>query len=464
MYDTSIFIFRRDLRLYDNTALIEADKQSKIVIPIFIFDPHQIKNSNKSNNNCIQFMIESLKDLNIQLKKYTSKINLLYGKPWEVINKLLKSNRNITSVFTNYDYSIYSRYRDSKIKRICQLYKCDFIQYEDLLLHSIINESTRIKTQTGKYYEKFTPYYEKARKINITKSVNYKYRHLSRKLLNINGVKSCNNACISNLYESNPYIYAHGGRNNGLKILRYIGDFKKYTQLRNNPKYDTTLLGAHNKFGTLSIREIYEKFKKTLGNKNLLIQQLYWRDFYYNQIYFNEKYGLGNTGKYYKLKWNNNPSYFNAWKNGKTGIPIVDAGMRQLNETGWMHNRVRMITAMVLTKILLIDWRKGEKYFGKQLLDYDFTQNLMNWIWVSGEAPFSNPYFRIMNPYIQTIKYDPECEYIKKWIPEIKDVPNDDILKWNTEYVNYKHIKYNGPIIDDISEMMKKSIKQYKKV
>lgn len=451
MHDIVLFIFRRDLRLFDNTALIEADKNAKNIIPIFILDPQQIENPNRSSN-CIQFMIESLIDLHQQLKKYGRKLSILYGQPWRIIEKILKSS-HIGAIYTNYDYSVYSRYRDEKIGKVCKNNQCEFLQYEDLMLHNI--ES--IKTATGKHYEKFTPYYETAKKEPIQKSQKYQYKNLKHQT----SIKLKTYKNLDKLFEQNDQLYIHGGRSEGLKILKSIKKFSKYNHQKNIPSVDTTLLSAHNKFGTLSIREVYEKIKTSLGSKNELIRQLYWRDFYYNQIYFNKNYFKMNVGSYAKLKWNNSSTYFNKWKTGQTGIPIVDAGMRQLNTTGWMHNRVRMLVAMTLTKLLLIDWRKGEKYFQQKLLDYDVTQNIMNWYWISGEVPFGNPYFRIMNPFVNTVNYDPQCEYIKKWIPELKNIPIKDILKWDNACQNCKDIKYPCPIVD-IHKMMKKSISMYK--
>lgn len=406
----AIFIFRRDHRLYDNTTLIRADQDGHKIIPIFIFDPYQINDKNKSDN-CIQFMVESLMDLNQQLKKYGSKLYTFYGRPWDIIRKLI-DNENISAIYANQDYTVYSKYRDKKITSVCKSAGISFISLEDCMLNNIDD----IKTETGKYYEKFTPYYNKAKKNKIDPPMKHTYKNLIKHY--ICPIKVFHK--MDKLYVHNDDIYIHGGRDNGLNILRGIKKFTKYNQTRDNPEYDTTLLSAHNKFGTLSIREVYYTIKTKLGPKNGLLRQLYWRDFYYNQMYYNEDYFYLSNGKYAKIKWNNDPVYLKKWKTGQTGIPIVDAGMRQLNKTGWIHNRVRMLVATTLTKILHIDWRLGEKYFKKKLIDYDVSQNIMNWYWISGEAVFANPYFRVLNPDVQTKKHDKDCTYTKKWV-SLKD-------------------------------------------
>jgi deoxyribodipyrimidine photo-lyase len=433
----SIFIFRRDLRLFDNTTLIRADQESKKdetkIIPIFIFDQHQIEDKNKSDN-CVQFLVESLSDLKLQLKEYGSTLYTFYGKPWNVVEDLI-NKYDIKNVYVNQDYTVYSKERDNKIMQKCQKYSVNFISQEDCMLNNI----DTIKTTTNKFYEKFTPYYNSAKKNKIREPNKHKYKNLIKK--NQITIKTYDKT--DKLFKHNPDLYIHGGRNNGLKILKNIKKFKDYNEIRNFPEYDTTLLSPHNKFGTVSIREVYYHIKNNL-RKSTLLQQLYWRDFYYNQMYFNEEYFYLNYGKYSNLKWNNNMINFKKWKNGETGIPIVDAGMKQLNKTGWIHNRIRMLVATALTKILLIDWRLGENYFKKKLLDYDISQNIMNWYWISGEAPFANPYFRVLNPDLQTKKNDKDCNYTKKWI-EIED----NCLSQN-------------PIVD-IPVMIQKSIQKYKK-
>lgn len=426
----SLFIFRRDLRLYDNTTLILADNSGDTIIPIFILDPYQIENKNRSDN-CVQFLVESLYDLDDQLKEYKSHLNIFYGKPWKIIEDLIKKEK-INSVYVNKDYTVYSKYRDNKIKILCESHKVNFISEEDCMLNNIDD----IKTETNKFYEKFTPYYLKAKKNKIENPKKHIYKNLIK---NYHSTKTFNK--LDSLFVENKHIYIHGGRKNGLNILKKIKNFSKYNLIHNYPEFDTTTLSPHNKFGTVSIREVYYYIKNKLGNRTELLRQLYWRDFYYNQMYFNESYFHLNNGKYAKLKWKNNLEYFKKWKEGRTGIPIVDAGMKQLNKTGWIHNRIRLIVAFVLTKVLMIDWRLGEKYFQKKLIDYDVSQNIMNWYWVSGEAVFANPYFRVLNPINQTKNFDKDCRYTQNW-----------------NQINCN--EFNDAIVD-IPKMIQKAIKFY---
>jgi len=218
------------------------------------------------------------------------------------------------------------------------------------------------------------------------------------------------------------------------------------------------MMSAPIKFGCVSIREVYKAFH---GKKDL-IRQLYWRDFY-AQIMYNFPYVLDRAmkPKYNKIRWHYNQTWFNAWCNGTTGFPIVDAGMRQMNETGYMHNRARLIVASFLVKTMLISWQYGEQYFATKLTDYSPENNNGNWQWISSSGADSQPFFRIFNPLTQAEEHDPNCEYIKKWVPELMDVPVKDIHNWSTEFVNYKGIKYPKPICD-YSIQREKTLKMYK--
>lgn len=404
---TSIFIFRRDLRLHDNTTLIYGDKtnDSKI-LPIFIFDPYQIEDKHHSNN-CVQFLVESLLDLDNQLKDYGSHLTTFYGKPWNIVNEITNNNK-ILNVYVNKDYTVYSKQRDKKIENICKKNNVNFVSFEDCMLHNVAS----INTKTGKYYEKFTPYFDSAKIIDVAKPQRHIYNNLVKTKSNLKLPKIFTN--WNKLYTKNPNLYMHGGRQNGLNIIKNINDFNNYNSTKNEPKYDTTLLSPHNKFGTLSIREIYYQVKNNLGEDNEIIRNLYWRDFYYVQMYNDENYHYKIYGKYANKKWKNNEKLFNKWKNGKTGIPIVDAGIIQLKKTGWIHNRIRLIVGTQLVKYYMVDWRKGEEFFKEHLIDYDITQNIMNWYWISSETPFSNPPFRTLNPKTQALKYDKNNEYSDK--------------------------------------------------
>jgi deoxyribodipyrimidine photo-lyase len=460
-YLRSIFIFRRDYRLNDNKGLIECLKSSDTVIPIFIFTPTQLINNKYKSSNAVQFMIESLEDLDKSLKKKGSKLYLFYDEPYKVIDKLL-SKLDVDAVYVNKDYTPYSEKRDNSIKKVCGIYDCEFIQIEDLLLNPI----SSIVNIEGNVYTKFTPYFNKAKKIKVDKIQNNTMSNYIKKLpKNI----TVYNGNYHKFYTYNENLLLKGGRANALKILKKIPQYKDYNKNRNILMYNTTRLSAYIKFGCISIREVYSVFKNKLSSNNDLIKQLYWRDFYYNVGYnypviFSKKGNL--KPNYDKVKWDNNKTYYNKWKEGMTGFPVVDACMREMNCTGFMHNRGRLIVSGLLIKILLVDWKLGEKYFSQKLIDIDPSVNTGNWGWSSGSGADSQPYFRIFNPWLQSKKYDPECEYIKRWIPELKDVEPKHIHQWfiyYTEYKEYKNINYPKPIVN-YTEQKQKALKMYKKI
>jgi deoxyribodipyrimidine photo-lyase len=256
---------------------------------------------------------------------------------------------------------------------------------------------------------------------------------------------------IDTFYEYNDNIHVNGGRKEALKILKNIREFKNYENTRNTLSLETTNLSAYLKFGCLSIREVYYKLLKTFNKNHPLIRQLIWRDFYYHLGYgFIDRFGDSLKPQYDKIKWENNRTQFNSWKEGRTGYPVIDACMTQLNETGYMHNRGRLLTSSFLIKNLGIDWRWGEKYFAQSLVDYDVLVNNGNWQWGSGSGADSQPYFRTFNPWLQSERYDKDCEYIKYWLPNLESVDNKHLHNWEKFHNNYnlKDIEYVKPMID----------------
>jgi deoxyribodipyrimidine photo-lyase len=458
---TSLFIFTRDLRLEDNTGLIEALKNSDKVLPVFIFDANQITDSNSyKSNNCVQFMIECLDSLNDSLEEKGSRLFYFYSTDYEaIIRKIIKNSDKyeIASIYITKDYTPFAKKREHILEKICKDEELELFIIEDHMLTGF----DKVKKDDGSYYVKFTPYYRRALKLDIENPKSNKYKNYVKKSYSIKGEFDGN---IHKFYDENKNIFVRGGRYDGLKILKKIKNFTKYNTEREVPSLNgTTHLSAYIKFNVVSIREVYQHFKK-LGKSNKLITQLYWRDFYM-QIMHNFEVIRHQSNKY--IKWENNPQWIKKWKEGNTGIPIVDAGMRQMNTIGWMHNRVRMITSNFLIKILRCDWMIGEKYFAQTLVDYDYSNNKGGWLWNCGGTKISGisfsldsqPYFRVFNPWRQAENYDSECEYIKKWIPELKDVPNKDILKWGEMWENHKKTGYPKPIVEDIQEEFKKTLK-----
>jgi deoxyribodipyrimidine photo-lyase len=460
---SSLFIFTRDLRLEDNTGLIMALKNSNNVIPAFIFDSNQISEANSyKSNNCVQFMMESLNELNESLEEKGSRLFYFYTSDYEktIINIIKKSNKyEIKSIYISMDYTPFAKKRQNLLKKICDKLNLDLYVIEDHMLTGYDD----VKKNDGTYYVKFTPYYRAALKHKINSPVKNKYKNYVKKSYKIDGEFDGKK---ESFYKENNNIMVRGGRSNALRILKKIKNYKDYNTEREIPSHNgTTKLSAYMKFNVISIREVYETFKDSLLKSNKLITQLYWRDFYM-QIMNNFEILKQPTNKEYNIKWENNPTYIKKWKTGTTGIPIIDAAMNEMNTTGWMHNRCRMIVSNFLIKILRCDWMIGEKYFAQSLVDYDYSNNKGGWLWNCGSKNLSGlsfsldsqPFFRVFNPWRQAENFDPECEYIKKWIPQLKDVPNKDILKWDETYQNYKKIDYPKPIVDDIQAEFKKTL------
>ncbi|MCL5876007.1 MAG: DNA photolyase family protein [Candidatus Dependentiae bacterium] len=454
-YKKALFIFRRDLRLHDNTGLIEATKHAAMVIPCFIFDSRQIGPDNRyKSDTCIQFMIESLHDLDKELKIHKTHLYIFNGEAEKVIEALLH-DQSIDAVLCNRDYTPFSIKRDTALKKICEKNNVAFHQYADVLLH----DTEEIRTKNGTPYLMFTPFFKYAH-TNLTVR-----KPKMRTNIVFYGGKIHNAISLSAIEKpKNDSIAVRGGRANGLKLLKKIDRYRDYEKMRDFPAIDaTTHLSAHNKFGTVSIREVYYAVQKRLGSSHALLRELYWRDFFTHiAFHFPHVFGQPFKKQYDELVWENNKKKFKAWCEGKTGFPIVDAGMRELNATGYMHNRVRMITASFLVKDLHIDWRWGERYFAQTLVDYDPSVNNGNWQWVASTGCDAQPYFRIFNPWLQQKKFDAECLYIKKWISELKAQPPAIIHTWFKK-AGAISSEYPVPIVQhDVEAVVSKTI--YSKV
>ncbi len=438
-YNISLHIFRRDLRLEDNTALIRACELSNQVIPCFILDDRQLGNNPYRGDNAVQFMAESLRDLNRELNKKGSRLYLFKGIAEDVVETLIKEE-HINAVFFNRDYTPFSVMRDANIKNICNRYHVDCNIYADALL----NEPEMVTKQDGKPYSIYSQYLKKAKMYPVESPLKNRYNNYSIKSI------SCEQPAdiLDTLYlNKNPHILLQGGRKEALKLLTHIAHLHNYSETRNYPsKEGTSLLSAHNKFGTVSIREVYYAAKQYLTLPDTFIGELYWRDFFtYIAYHFPHVFKGAFHKKYNSIKWLDDNKRFEQWTHGCTGFPIVDAGMRQLNTTGFMHNRVRMIVASFLVKDLHINWQWGERYFANQLIDYDPSVNNGNWQWAASTGCDAQPFFRIFNPWLQQKKYDPECEYIKRWIPELRSFPAKVIHNWYDAFV---HSEYPKPIVD----------------
>ncbi len=436
-----LFVFRRDLRIEDNTALIRACGECDEVIPCFIFDPRQVTHNTYRADNLVQFMLASLSELDESFNKKNGKLYFFYGNADEVVKSVI-SKEQVDAVYCNFDYTPFSKNRDTSIAAVCQKAGIPFVQEHDALL----NPPGSVVKQDGKPYTIYTPFMRKARTFTVQSVQNMPKSNWSTQ--NIAGDEG--HAIFSKVLNTqNKHLAVQGGRHEALAILKKIAQFENYDEERNIPaKNATTHLSAHNKFGTVSPREVYHTIASELGDSHTLINELYWRDFFTHiAFHFPHVFEGAFHTKYDKLSWSASEKNFKAWCEGKTGFPIVDAGMRELTTTGYMHNRVRMIVASFLVKDLHIDWRKGERFFAQHLIDYDPAVNNGNWQWAASTGCDAQPYFRIFNPWRQQERFDPECEYIKKWVPELRDVTAKEIH--TMEYKTLQNASnYPKPIVD----------------
>ena len=454
-YENGLFIFRRDLRIIDNVGLNLANSLCKRVYPIFIFTPEQVTSANKFKSvNAVQFMIESLQDLTSQISKMGGKLICFYGDNPTIVSQLIKE-LDINMVCFNADYSPYAIQRELSIIQVCDKLSVQVEYGHDYYLHP---PGTIVNGQ-GQPYQKFTPFYNVASKKKVDAPTSLRKIHFGSTSKHLTNKISLDEAFKKFVGNSNPDILVHGGRDEAIKQMHQASkNIKNYPRTHNELSKPTSQLSAYIKFGCVSIREVYKIFR----SKHDFIRQLFWRDFYANVLYsFPQVLGDALKPKYGKIKWHHNERWFKAWCKGETGFPVVDAGMREMNATGYMHNRARLIVSSFLIKTLLISWEEGEKYFAQKLVDYDPASNNGNWQWTAGSGADSQPYFRIFNPWRQAEEYDPDCEYIKKWIPELKDVPVKDILNWQESNNEFKNIKYPNPIVS-YEEQKEKALKMYK--
>ncbi|HEX8277947.1 MAG TPA: deoxyribodipyrimidine photo-lyase [Segetibacter sp.] len=404
----NIFWFRRDLRLDDNAALFYALKEGKPVLPIFIFDKNILDKLEDKADKRVAFIHSALKELQQQLTLLSSSLEIYYGFPHDVFKMLLKKY-NIGEVFTNHDYEPYAKERDGEIKIILQEAGVPLHTYKD----QVIFEKGEVLKDTGDPYTIFTPYSRKWKeKLNRFFLSSYPVKKYSENFYRQPPVPIPGLSGIGFLDAGYPFP--------SKELQHEI--IKKYNDTRDFPGFEngTSRLGVHLRFGTVSIRQLAATAIKI---NETYLNELIWREFYQMILWHFPKVGQGHAFKpeFEKIVWRNNESEFQKWCIGMTGYPIVDAGMRELNATGFMHNRVRMVVASFLTKHLLIDWRWGETYFAQKLLDFELASNNGGWQWAAGSGCDAAPFFRIFNPSLQATKFDKSLDYIKKWIPELNE-------------------------------------------
>ncbi|MCB0824451.1 MAG: deoxyribodipyrimidine photo-lyase [Bacteroidales bacterium] len=397
-----VFWFRRDLRLNDNAALYHALNSGKPVLPIFIFDPEILKELPEKDAR-VTFIYALLNQINQKQEKQGSQLLIKQGKPLSVFKDLIQEFE-IAAVYTNRDYEPYAIQRDQEVKNFLESKHIIFHEFKD----QVIFEKSEVSKQDGSPYTVYTPYSKiwlqkfKEKKIESFPSED----HLDKLIKAETGPK----LNLKDLGFKQSEITVPG-----FDISKNL--IENYSKTRDVPSTEgTSHLGPYLRFGTVSIRELA---RKAANFEETFLKELIWREFFM-QILYHFPHVVDQSFKpaYDKIEWLNDETQFKKWCEGKTGYPMVDAGMRQLNQTGYMHNRVRMVVASFLCKHLLIDWRWGEAYFAEKLLDFELSSNNGNWQWAAGTGCDAAPYFRVFNPASQQEKFDPDWIYIKKWVPE----------------------------------------------
>jgi deoxyribodipyrimidine photo-lyase len=401
----NIFWFRRDLRLFDNHGFYRALKSGKPVVPVFIFDKNILDELTDKNDRRVSFIYDTLLHLQEDIKKNNSSLHVLYDEPLNAFKKFAEEY-NISEVFTNHDYEPYASKRDSEIADYFKNKGINFSSFKD----QVIFEKNEVMKSDGSPYTIFTPYSRIwKQKLAAEKLVDYPSEENLKALLKTRTVPF-------------PSLKEMGFNHTSFDVPETTIDpsvIQQYAETRNIPSVNgTSRLSLHLRFGTVSIRQLV---KAATELNEQWLNELIWREFFMMILFhFPRVVSSCFKPKYNSIKWRNNEKEFELWCKGETGYPIVDAGMRELNETGFMHNRVRMIVASFLTKHLLIDWRWGEAYFAEKLLDYELSSNNGNWQWAAGCGCDAAPYFRIFNPTEQTKKFDPDFKYIKQRIKNFK--------------------------------------------
>ena len=396
-----IFWFRRDLRLDDNHALFKALKSGYDVLPIFIFDSN-ITNKLNQNDHRLNYINNVLDGLNKRLSENKKKIYIYKGNPIEIISKLIIKLK-IKEIYLNKDYEPYARDRDDKIEKLCVANNVSYNSFKD----HVIFEEDQIVKKDGTPYVVYTPYSRKwIEKFQSNQLDSYPSELNLGSFVDSDKIRE-----VNYLMEFEKNIISPKTYNLNKDLI------DKYEETRNFPALDSTSrIGVNLRFGTVSTRKIVKTSSER--SNNTFLKELIWREFFIQILWhFPHTTEKSFKDKYERIEWRNDMDDFKLWCDGKTGYPIVDAGMNQLNKTGFMHNRLRMVVGSFLCKHLLIDWRLGEKYFADKLFDYEQASNVGNWQWVAGCGVDAAPYFRIFNPEEQQKKFDKELQFIKKWIP-----------------------------------------------
>jgi deoxyribodipyrimidine photo-lyase len=459
-----VFLFRRDLRTADNVGFSRALASStRRILPVFVFSPSQADPAKNAYYSAaaFAFMLESLDDLDAELGRKLCRMTVQEEDSdpdglLALTRAIQDDKKTLACVHFNEDVTPFARARDARVRASCAAagvacrgYAPDYTLFEPGTL----------ATKAGGKFKVYTPFYEAAlRRLGEVKLAELP-RGWRRRLVS--------STRVSFKEHEPPPVSGKdlvGGRRAGSAVLRAIRDgaWKGYDATRDRPTEQTTRASAYLKFGCISCREFLRAVLDAHGPRHALVREILWREFYFHlaynfphvlrgQVERPNETSLPNASfkeKYDALPWRRDPHLLDAWQRGRTGVPLVDAGMRQLNETGYMHNRLRMVTAMFLTKDLGLDWREGERYFATKLIDYDPCQNNGGWQWSASTGADAAPYFRVFNPWLQSAKHDPDAAYIKRYVPELAGVPADHVHAWHKHHRLHPDVAYPPPIVD----------------
>lgn len=445
-----IYIFRRDFRLEDNAALAAAARRG-LVYCLFIFDPKQANSKKYRSESALRFLCESLDELDGALKARGGRLHVLHGTGARPTVSALESavrRWKASSVVFGADYTPFSERRDREIAAWCESNDVELEVVENGLLQPIGS----VRTKGGTVFQKFTPFY-RAMLAALKKNPPEQSRiPRGSRFGKDTAVAHSSLAALLERYAVRDDSGEAGGRTAGLRLLRAA---------REPPNRDLltaegSRLSPHIRFGTLSVGECYRAFVRR--GESGLVRQLIWREFYTNVIYDRPELVHESSRR---VPWVRNAEWLRRWKEGRTGVPLVDAAMRELRATHRAHNRARMVAASFLIYNLGLDWREAATWYSAQLVDSDsFVNNLCNWIWVSGTEAFSQDYFKIMSPALQARRFDPRCEYIRRWVPELQDVPTSAILNWDRDWEKHPDSKYPRPIVS-LAESRAAALRRY---
>lgn len=432
---------RRDLRLHDHHALSQSLSDGETVL-VFVFDTHILNKLNYSSDRRITFIFESLIEMEESLNKKGSSLIILHGKPEEEIPKLA-DKLGALSVYCNRDYEPYAKARDEKVMKALAEKRIAFHQYKD----SVMYEGLEVKTGSGTPYKVFTPY--KNNWLHQFSEAGREVPDYKCALKNLHEFKNPDSITNKDWYKklgfkTNPALLTGGTKEAEKRLKKFLTRISDYKEDRNFPAIEgTSLLSAYIRFGNISVRDmIRASLEEKSNGASTWLSEIIWRDFYQMIL---DQFPHVTEGafrpEYDKIKWAGSDAHFKKWCEGETGFPLVDAAMRCFNETGMMHNRLRMVVASFLVKILMVDWKKGEKYFAEKLLDFDLAANNGGWQWSASTGCDAQPWFRIFNPYTQSEKFDPKGEFIREWCPELQSLSNKEIHRPE------KAVGYPKPIV-----------------